>query len=59
MDLEDIGCKVYWCDKLVRAIDKIAKDKYPNTKIWIDTGSKLNECLAILDQVYKDLKVSK
>lgn len=59
MNLEDIGYKAYWCDELIEAIDKIAKDKYPNVKIWIDTGSKLNECLAILNQIYEDLKVKK
>lgn len=56
MNLEDVGLKVHWCDELIKEIDKIAKDKYPNVDVWIDTGSKLNECLAILEQVYKDLK---
>lgn len=59
MNLEDIGMKAYWCDELIKEIDKIAKDKYPNIDVWIDTGSKLNECLAILEQAYKDLKVQK
>ena len=59
MNLEDVGQKAYWCDELIKAIDKIAKDKYPEIKIWVDTGSKLNECLAVLEQVYKDLKVKR
>lgn len=56
IDLENVGMKAYWCDELIKAIDKIAKNKYPKVKVWVDTGSKLNECLAILDQISKDLK---
>ena len=59
MNLENVGQKAYWCDELISAIDKLARNKYPETKIWVDTGSKLNECLAILEQVYKDLKVKR
>lgn len=56
IDLENVGMKAYWCDELIKAIDKIAKNKYPKVKVWVDTGSKLNECIAILDQISKDLK---
>ena len=56
MNLEEIGMKAVWCDELLKAIDEIKEEKYPNVDVWIDTGSKLNEALAVLEQVKRDLK---
>lgn len=51
--------KEYWCDELLNEIESIAHEKYPKIKVWIDTGSRLNVALAILEQVRKDLRVKK
>ena len=56
MNLEEIGMKAVWCDELLKAIDDIKENKYPDVDTWIDTGSKLNEALAVLEQVKRDLK---
>ena len=56
MNLEDVGMKVAWCNELLKAIDEIKESKYPNVDVWIDTGSKLNEALAVLQRVKEDLK---
>ena len=59
MNLEDIYMKAVWCDELLKAIDDIKENKYSDVDTWIDTGSKLNEALAVLEQVKKDLKCKK
>lgn len=56
MNLSEVGMKAVWCDELLKVVDEIKESKYPDVKIWIDTGSKLNEALAVLEQVKKDLK---
>lgn len=56
MILSEVGMKAAWCDELLKVVDEIKESKYPDVKIWIDTGSKLNEALAVLEQVKKDLK---
>ena len=56
MNLEDVGMRVAWCDELLKAIDEIKDSKYSDVKVWIDTGSKLNEALAVLQRVKEDLK---
>ena len=58
-EYKDKMYKVYWCDELLTKIEEIAKEKYPNTSYWADTGSRLNVALAILEQFRMDLKVRK
>ena len=59
MNLEDIYMKAVWCDELLKAIDDIKENNYPDIDTWIETGSKLNEALAILQKVKEDLKCTK
>ena len=55
MNLEDIYMKAQWCDKLLKEIDAIRKVKYPN--LHLDTGSKLNEALLVLQYIKKDFYI--
>ena len=57
MNLENVGMKVCWCDELLKEINEIKETRYPN--IYIDTGSKLNEALLVLEYIKKDLKCKK
>lgn len=57
MNLQSIYIKAQWCDELLKEIDEIKKVKYPN--LYIDTGSKLNEALLVLENIKKDLKCKK
>lgn len=53
---EDNTYKQIWCDMLLEAIEKIADEKYSDVPYWIDTGSRLNVALAMLEQFKKDIK---
>lgn len=57
MNLEDIYMKAQWCDGLLKEINDIKETNYPD--LYIDTGSKLNESLLVLENVKKDLKCKK
>lgn len=57
MNLEDIYMKAQWCDELLKEINNIKETNYPD--LYIDTGSKLNESLLVLENVKKDLKCKK
>ena len=57
MNLEDIYMKAQWCDELLKEINDIKETNYPD--LYIDTGSKLNESLLVLENVKKDLKCKK
>ena len=57
MNLEDIYMKAQWCDELLKEINDIKETNYPD--LYIDTGSKLNESLLVLEKVKKDLKCKK
>lgn len=59
MNLEKIGMYANWCEPLMDKIEEIAKEKYPNTPYWIDTGSRWNVCRAMLDRFEQDLKIRK
>ena len=53
---EDNTYKQVWCDMLLEAIEKIADEKYPDVPYWVDTGSRLNVALAMLEQFKTDIK---
>ena len=53
---EDNTYKQAWCDMLLEAIEKIADEKYSDVPYWIDTGSRLNVALAMLEQFKTDIK---
>lgn len=53
---KDYTYKQKWCDMLLEAIEKIADEKYSDVPYWIDTGSKLNIALAMLEQFKRDIK---
>ena len=53
---EDNTYKQAWCDMLLEAIEKIADEKYSDVPYWIDTGSRLNVALAMLEQFKRDIK---
>ena len=59
MNLEKIGMYANWCESLMDKIEEIAEEKYPNIPYWIDTGSRWNTCMAMLDTFQKDLKIRK
>lgn len=54
--LEEENYKKVWCDMLLNKIEEIAEEKYPNIEYWIDTGSRLNCALEMLETFKKDLK---
>lgn len=54
--LEEENYKKVWCDMLLNKIEEIAEEKYPNIEYWIDTGSRLNCALEMLETFRKDLK---
>jgi hypothetical protein len=54
--LKEENYKKVWCDMLLNKIEEIAKEKYPNTEYWIDTGSRLNCALEMLDTFKRSLK---
>ena len=58
MELQDIGLYAEWCNSVMDKIEEIAKEKYSNI-VWVDTGSRWNVCMAILEQFKQDLKVKK
>lgn len=41
---------------LLEAIEKIADEKYSDVPYWVDTGSRLNVALAMLEQFKTDIK---
>ena len=53
---EDNTYKQVWCDMLLEAIEKIADEKYSDVPYWVDTGSRLNVALAMLEQFKTDIK---
>ncbi|MBQ3421646.1 MAG: hypothetical protein IJH34_08235 [Romboutsia sp.] len=57
--LQHVGMYAEWCTDIMDKIEEIAKEKYPNIKIWIDTGSRYNVAMAILEQIRRDLKIRK
>lgn len=59
MNLEDVGMYAEWCETIMDKIEYIAKLKYPETKVWIDTGSRWNACMAMLEQFRKDIRKCK
>ena len=48
-----------WCIDFMNKIEEIAHKKYPNQNIWVDTGSRYNVIMAMLQQFEDDLKVRK
>lgn len=48
-----------WCVDFMDKIEEIAHKKYPNVTYWVDTGSRWNVCMAMLQQFEDDLKVRK
>lgn len=48
-----------WCIDFMNKIEEIAHKKYPNTKVWVDTGSRWNVIMTMLEQFEEDLKVRK
>ena len=50
------GMYANWCEPLMDKIEEIAKEKYPNMPYWIDTGSRWNVCMTMLDRFEQDLK---
>ena len=48
--------KETWCDLLLNKIEEIAEEKYPHVPYWIDTGSRLNVAIAMLEQFKRDIK---
>lgn len=48
--------KKTWCDELLAKIEAIADEKYPNKEYWVDTGSRVDVALAMLETMRKDLK---
>ena len=53
---EDNTYKQVWCDMLLEVIEKIADEKYSDVPYWVDTGSRLNVALAMLEQFKTDIK---
>lgn len=45
-----------WANDLMDKIQEIVEEKYPGVDYWIDTGSRVQACIAMLEQFRKDLK---
>lgn len=54
--LKEEDYKKVWCDMLLNKIEEIAQEKYPDVEYWIDTGSRLNCALEMLDTFKRNLK---
>lgn len=50
------GIYANWCNIIMDKIEQIAKEKYPDTTYWIDTGSRCDVCMAMLEQFRKDIQ---
>lgn len=48
--------KIKWFEYVAEKIESIAKTLYPDVPYWVDTGSRCNVLLAMLDSFERDLK---
>lgn len=45
----------YWANSLLEKIENIAERQYPDMPYWIDTGSRLDAAMAMLNRFDEDL----
>jgi len=55
LDVIDKDIYEKWANDLMDKIQEIVEEKYPGVDYWIDTGSRVQACIAMLEQFRKDL----
>ena len=55
LTLKDKNFYEKWANDLMDKIQEIVEEKYPGVDYWIDTGSRVQACIAMLEQFKKDL----
>ena len=55
LTLKDKNNYETWANDLMDIIEEIAQEKYPDIPYWLDTGSRVQACIAMLEQFRKDL----
>lgn len=56
MDVSNADIYEKWANDLMDTIQEIVEEKYPGVDYWIDTGNRIQACIAMLEQFRKDLK---
>lgn len=55
LTLKDKDIYEKWANDLMDKIQEIVEERYPGVDYWIDTGSRVQACMAMLEQFRKDL----